>query len=48
MVYSNNYLNTVVRHSCYQVQYKYMSKKHQVSISSPFEALALPVFFSFK
>ena len=47
MIYSNNYLNKDVSHilaiRC-NIN-RCMSKEHQVSISSPFEAQAVPVFF---
>ena len=50
MVYSDNYLNKVVSHilaiRCNINMY--MCKEHQVSISSPFEALAVPVIFFYK
>ena len=45
MAYSNNYLNKVVSHILAIICNKYMWKEHQVSISSLFEALAVPVFF---
>ena len=51
MVYSDNYLNKVVSHilaiRC-NINTLYMCKEHQVSISSPFEALAVPVIFFYK
>ena len=49
MVYSDNYLNKVVSHIL-AIRCNIniiMWKEHQVSISSPFEALAVPVFFFF-
>ena len=46
MVYSDNYLNKVVSHIL-AIRCN-MCKEHQVSISSPFEALAVPVIFFIK
>ena len=49
MVYSDNYLNKVLSHIlAIRCNIKYMCKEHQVSISSPFEALAVPVIFFYK
>ena len=46
MVYSDNYLNKVVSHIlAIRCNINIMWKEHQVSIFSPFEALAVPVFF---
>ena len=45
MVYSDSYLNKVVSH--FLAIRCNMWKEHQVSISSPYEALAVPVFFFF-